>query len=34
MPRLSGPALGEKLTALELRWIASGFRLTREDLLG
>jgi len=34
MPRLSGPALGEKLTALELRWIASGFRLTRDDLLG
>ena len=34
MPHLSGPALGEKLAALEARWIASGFRLTRDDLLG
>ena len=34
MPQLSGPALGEKLAALEARWIASGFRETRDDLLG
>ena len=34
MPQLSGPALGEKLAALEARWIASGFQLTRDDLLG
>lgn len=34
MPQLSGPALGERLAALEERWIASGFRLTRDDLLG
>ena len=34
MPQMSGPALGEKLAALEARWIASGFRLTRDDLLG
>ena len=34
MPRLSGPALGEKLATLEARWIASGFCLTRDDLLG
>jgi poly(A) polymerase len=34
MPQLSGPALGEKLAALEARWIASGFRMTRDDLLG
>ena len=33
MPQMSGPALGEKLAALEARWIASGFRLTRDDLL-
>lgn len=33
MPDLSGPALGEKLRALETRWIASGFTLTREELL-
>ena len=34
MSQLSGPALGEKLAVLEARWIASGFRLTRDDLLG
>lgn len=34
MPALSGPALGARLSALESRWIASGFRLTRGDLLG
>ncbi|MCV2867393.1 CCA tRNA nucleotidyltransferase [Defluviimonas sp. WL0002] len=33
MPRYSGPALGEKLRALEERWIASGFELSREQLL-
>jgi poly(A) polymerase len=34
MPTLSGPALGERLAVLEARWIASGFLLTRDDLLG
>lgn len=33
MPQFSGAALGEQLAALEARWIASGFRLRREDLL-
>ncbi|PKQ12653.1 MAG: CCA tRNA nucleotidyltransferase [Alphaproteobacteria bacterium HGW-Alphaproteobacteria-1] len=33
LPSLSGPALGERLRALEARWIASGFTLRREDLL-
>ncbi len=33
MPQLSGAALGDTLAALEARWIASGFRLSREDLL-
>lgn len=33
MPGLSGPALGRKLEALRSRWIASGFRLSRDDLL-
>ena len=33
MPGLSGPALGQRLADLERRWIASGFSLTREDLL-
>jgi tRNA nucleotidyltransferase/poly(A) polymerase len=28
-----GPAVGERLRALEERWVASGFRLTREALL-
>ncbi len=33
MPALSGPALGAKLAELEARWIASGFRLSRDELL-
>ncbi|RBI84684.1 CCA tRNA nucleotidyltransferase [Rhodosalinus halophilus] len=33
MPAYEGPALGDKLAELERRWIASGFRLTREELL-
>lgn len=33
MPAYEGPALGDKLEELERRWIASGFRLTREELL-
>ncbi|WP_424832160.1 CCA tRNA nucleotidyltransferase [Ruegeria sp.] len=33
IPAFSGPALGEKLAELEARWIASGFTLTRKDLL-
>jgi poly(A) polymerase len=32
-PDYTGPALGQRLRALEARWIASGFTLTREDLL-
>ncbi|MFN0115436.1 MAG: CCA tRNA nucleotidyltransferase [Paracoccaceae bacterium] len=31
---LSGKALGQRLADLEARWIASGFRLSRGDLLG
>lgn len=34
MPALQGAALGARLRDLENRWIASGFVLTREDLLG
>jgi poly(A) polymerase len=34
MPGLQGPALGARLKALEAEWIASGFALTRDDLLG
>ncbi|WP_116597699.1 CCA tRNA nucleotidyltransferase [Primorskyibacter marinus] len=34
MPELTGPALGEKLKALETKWIASGFTLDRDALLG
>lgn len=34
MPGFSGQALGARLSALEARWIASGFRLTRDALLG
>jgi poly(A) polymerase len=34
MPAHKGPALGARLAALENRWIASGFTLTRDDLLG
>jgi poly(A) polymerase len=33
MPALQGAALGERLQALEARWIASDFQLTRENLL-
>lgn len=32
-PDYTGPALGQRLRTLEARWIASGFTLTREDLL-
>ena len=34
MPALSGPSLGARLKELEARWIASGFTLTRQELLG
>lgn len=34
MPGLEGAALGARLKALEARWIASGFTLGREALLG
>ena len=33
MPKYSGPALGQKLRALETQWIDSEFRLTKEALL-
>lgn len=33
MPDLRGPALGARLAGLEDRWIASGFSLTRSQLL-
>lgn len=33
MPTLSGKALGDRLRMLEQRWIASGFSLTRDQLL-
>lgn len=33
MPALSGPELGARLRALEDRWIASDFQLSREQLL-
>jgi len=33
MPEYEGPRLGKKLSALEQRWIDSGFTLTRTDLL-
>jgi poly(A) polymerase len=33
MPRFTGPALGETLTTLEQRWIASEFSLSRAALL-
>lgn len=33
MPEHSGPALGQRLKALEERWIASGFALSKSDLL-
>ncbi len=34
MPGLQGPALGARMKALEARWIASDFTLSREALLG
>jgi poly(A) polymerase len=33
MPELEGPALGARLKELETRWIASGFTLSKPDLL-
>lgn len=33
MPEFFGPELGSQLRKLEARWIASGYSLTREDLL-
>jgi poly(A) polymerase len=33
MTDFSGKALGEKLKQLEATWIASGFTLTRKELL-
>ncbi|WP_106746632.1 CCA tRNA nucleotidyltransferase [Yoonia maritima] len=33
MPNLQGPALGQALKNAEARWIASGFTLTKADLL-
>lgn len=34
MPEFSGPRLGAALKELEARWIASDFKLTRDELLG
>lgn len=34
MPALSGPAIGTRLRELERRWVASGFTLSRAELLG
>lgn len=34
MPEREGPALGRALREAEARWIASGFTLTKDDLLG
>lgn len=33
MPTYSGPALGARLNELEKRWIVSGFKLTKDELL-
>ena len=33
LPDLKGPEIGRRLKALEARWIASGFRLSRDELL-
>jgi poly(A) polymerase len=33
LPHLSGPALGRELRALESRWVASGFALSRDQLI-
>ena len=34
LPDLQGPALGVAVKKLEADWIASGFTLSREELLG
>jgi poly(A) polymerase len=34
LPDFKGPALGNMLKKLEAEWIASGFSLSRETLLG
>jgi len=34
MPALTGKALGDRLKQLELRWVTSGFKLSRSQLLG
>ena len=34
MPELEGPALGARMKELEARWVASGFTLTKSQLLG
>ncbi len=34
MPEYAGPALGAKLREVESRWVASGFSLTKSELLG
>ena len=34
MPRFQGAELGARLKALETKWVDSGFKLTREQLLG
>jgi poly(A) polymerase len=34
MPALAGAALGERLREIERRWIDSGLRLTRDELIG
>ncbi|WP_138422213.1 CCA tRNA nucleotidyltransferase [Maritimibacter alexandrii] len=34
MPRFQGAELGARLKALESKWVDSGFKLTREQLLG
>jgi poly(A) polymerase/tRNA nucleotidyltransferase (CCA-adding enzyme) len=34
MPAYQGPALGARLAELESKWIASGFALSREALIG
>ncbi|WP_212522890.1 CCA tRNA nucleotidyltransferase [Actibacterium sp. MT2.3-13A] len=34
MPGLEGPALGARMKELEARWVASGFALTKSQLLG
>ena len=34
MPLFSGPELGQALKAAEARWIASGFTMTKAELIG